>query len=822
MMSTNITELVLKQSGVTACEPCTQRLQQLLLAKEGICEVEVDPRSARLRVQYDDKVLSLPQVQTLITSIEADLGEQIGHETLLLTGLDCADCATTLERGVKRLPGLLAIEVNFARSKMHIEYEVGKLNRSRLEQRIQQLGYGVIDAPAAQQAIVITGHEQDEQREDSSCGDTCCVPTPTTAPLLAKQPPSFWRRSTKLRPSAISAVLWGIAFVVSRLAFPVLLGDLLYAAAIAIGGYPIARRGLIALLRGRTLGIDLLMTVAVIGAALIGQWAEGAAVVVLFSLGEALEGLTMDRVRNSIRSLIDLSPREATVKTAEGEQRLPVEQLMPGDIVVIRPGERVAADGRGVSGSTTINQAPITGESLPVEKALGDEVYAGTINAYGAIEVEVTRRAQETMLAKIIHLVEEAQGSKAPSQRFVDTFARYYTPAILSMAVLVAALPPLFGALLLPWLYKALVLLVIACPCALVISTPVSIVAAIGRASRSGVLIKGGTYLEAMGGIKVLAFDKTGTLTKGRPVVTAVVPLAGLSAREILALTAAVESRSEHPLAQAILQYAKEQGVRWSEPTTFEALPGRGARACIDGAEVVVGKPILFEGVGEDIQARMTALQQEGNTVLLVAQAGTLIGMVAVADEIRPAAKQVVSALKQVGMRSVVMLTGDNERSARAVSQRLGIDEVRANLLPNHKTDAIKELLARHGAVAMVGDGINDAPALAQATVGIAMGAAGSDTALETADVALMADDLSKLPKLIRLSRATLRTIYTNITFSLVVKAIFLALTLLGEASLWLAILADTGAALVVIVYGMRLLRFREGKPLVSAESETV
>jgi Cd2+/Zn2+-exporting ATPase len=311
-------------------------------------------------------------------------------------------------------------------------------------------------------------------------------------------------------------------------------------------------------------------------------------------------------------------------------------------------------------------------------------------------------------------------------------------------------------------------------------------------------------------------------LTKGRPVVTTIVPLALLSAHEILALTAAVESRSEHPLAQAILQYAQEQGVSWSEPMTFEALPGRGARARIDGAEVVVGKPGLFEGVGDDIQARMTALQQAGNTILLVAQAGTLVGLVAVADEVRPMAKQVVSTLKKIGMRSVVMLTGDNERTARAVSHHLGIDEIRANLLPEHKTDAIKELLAHHGAVAMVGDGINDAPALAQATVGIAMGAAGSDTALETADVALMADDLSKLPFLIRLSRATLRTIYTNITFSLVVKAVFLVLTLLGLANLWLAILADTGAALVVIAYGMRLLRFREGKAMVSVDSETV
>lgn len=808
-MSINRAELALEQPGVATCEPCRQRLQQVLQANAGIREVKVDTRVSRLQVQYDDEVLSLPQVQQLITHVEADLRQKIGHEMLCLTGLDCADCATTLERGVKRLPGLLAVQVNFARSRMQIEYEVGKFSHPKLEQRIQQLGYGVVDAPVAQHETTGVGREPHEHEADTSCGDACCVPNPTTLPQPDRQVTSFWHRSAKLLPTAIAAALWVIAFIVSQLVLPAFISDLLYGIAIVIGGYPIARSGVIALVRGRTLGIDLLMTIAVTGAAFLGQWAEGAAVVVLFSLGEALEGLTMDRVRNSIRSLIDLSPREAVVKSAGGEQRVAVSQLMPGDTIIIRPGERVAADGRVVSGSTTINQAPITGESLPVEKAIGDEVYAGTVNEYGAIEVEVTKRAQDTTLAKIIHLVEEAQGTKAPSQRFVDTFAKYYTPVIIIIAVLVAVLPPLFGAPFLPWLYKALVLLVIACPCALVISTPVSIVAAIGRASRSGVLIKGGTYLETMGGVKVIAFDKTGTLTKGRPVVTTIVPLAQHSAREILALVAAVECRSEHPLAQAILQYAKEQGVNWSEPTTFEALPGRGARARIDGTEIVVGKPTLFKGVGEDIQARMKALQQEGNTILLVEQADTLIGMVAVADEVRPVAKQVISTLKQVGMHSIVMLTGDNERTARAVSQHLGIDEIRANLLPDHKIDAIKELLGRYGAVAMVGDGINDAPALAQATVGIAMGAAGSDTALETADVALMADDLSKLPYLMRLSRTTLRTIYTNITFSLVVKAVFLALTLLGFANLWLAILADTGAALVVIAYGMRLLRFR-------------
>lgn len=810
-------ELSLERPTTATCEPCTQRIQQILLTSEGIREVDLDSRSAKLKVQYDEEVVSLPQVQTLLSTAEADIEQKIGHEIVLITGMDCADCANTLERGVKRLPGLLSTNVNFATSKMAIEYEVDTFQRAKLEKRVQVMGYGIAKAPPSHHEAAGALHDTDDH-SNSDCGDSCCTPASlTAAPRPVGRLTALWQRYEKILPTVLAAVLWGVAFILSRLTVPVVIDDAIYVLAIIVGGYSIARSGLITLIQGRTLGIDMLMTIAVTGAALIGQWAEGAAVVVLFSLGEALEGLTMGRVRNSIRSLIDLSPREAMVKSAEGEQRVAVEQLLPGDIIVIRPGERVAADGHVVNGSTTINQAPITGESVPVEKAIGDEVYAGTVNEQGAVEVEVTKLAQDTTLAKIIHLVEEAQGTKAPSQRFVDSFAKYYTPAIIVIAVLVAALPPLFGAPFLPWLYKALVLLVIACPCALVISTPVSIVSAIGRASRSGILVKGGTYLEAMGAIKVIAFDKTGTLTKGRPAVTDIVPLADLSAHEALALTASVESLSEHPLARAILTYAREQGITWTEPTEFEALPGRGAQARVGDMQVVVGKPALFESIRADVQAQIEALQHAGKTLLLTAYNGTPVAIVAVADEVRPDAQQAIANLRKVGIRSMVMLTGDNERTARAISQHVGVDEVRANLLPDHKTDAIKELLAQHGSAAMIGDGINDAPALAHATVGIAMGAMGSDTALETADIALMADDLSKLPYLIRLSRATLRTIYTNVTFSLVVKAVFLLLTLVGIANLWLAILADTGAALVVIAYGMRLLAFREEKTVVRA-----
>jgi Cd2+/Zn2+-exporting ATPase len=820
-MAVKTVEILLDAPQKSACEPC---MRQFLRSTEGIKAVDLDRRGTCFIVTYDDTYLPLPRVQDVIADAHSNVAEQAQHDTLLLTGLDCADCATTLERGVKRLDGVIHVNANFATSKMAVGYQAGTLSRVQIEQLIRELGYDVVNGSTGRLAVLSPAK--------GSCGSSCAcgveqhehhgsahhdeIAAPETIQAVNPGNPlvwlnNFWQRYNRWLPTAFAALVWTLAFALELFHATDLLVNALYGIAIVIGGYRIARSGYFALVRGRTLGIDLLMTIAVVGAAVIGQWSEGAAVVVLFSLGEMLEGVTMDKMRHSIRGLIDFSPREATIKTEAGEQRVIVDQVQLGALMLVRPGERIAADGRIVLGSTTINQAPITGESLPVEKAVGDDVFAGTLNEHGYIEVEVTKRAEETMIAKIIALVQEAQGSRAPSQRFVDQFARYYTPAIIVIAVLVALVPPLLtGGALLPWLYKALVLLVIACPCALVISTPVSIVAAIGRASRSGVLIKGGAYLEAMSKVKAIAFDKTGTITRGHPMVTDILPLDGRTENELLIQFAAIESRSEHPLAKAILDSARERGLSWPEPVDFLALPGRGAQATVDGAFVTVGKPHLFEYVSDEVQVQVDRLQQEGKTVLLARQFGTIHGLIAVADEIRADAPQAIKALKVCGISSLIMLTGDNEKTARVVAQQLDLDEVRANLLPDQKTQAMRELVATHPAVAMIGDGINDAPALASATVGIAMGVAGSDTALETADIALMKDDLSKLPYLIRLSRATLRTIQTNVTFSLLVKVAFLVLTLIGIANLWLAILADTGAALLVIANGMLLLRFRD------------
>jgi len=700
-----------------------------------------------------------------------------GSRAFTVAGMDCADCARTIERQVAHVSGVRSARVNFLASRLDVQVEPP----------------GIVADEAIQRTVRDAGYQ--------------AVPMQTGRVALEQR--SWWRNPIVV-PTAVASLFWLLGFALQYAPVPAALPILLYALAILVGGYRIARNGFFALVRGRTLGIDLLMTIAVIGAALNGEWSEGAAVVVLFSVGAALEGLTMDRARNAIRSLMDLAPRTATLRRAGGEHEVPVEALVAGDVVVIRPGAQIAADGLVAFGGSTVDQSSITGESIPIEKVPGDQVFAGTTNERGYLEVEVTRVAQDTTLARIISLVEEAQGSRAPAQRFVDRFAAWYTPLVLLLAIAVAVVPPLLGEPFLPWLYKALVLLVIACPCALVISTPVSIVAGIARGSRSGVLIKGGAHLEAMASIGVIAFDKTGTLTQGRPAVTDVRAFSDLASDEVLRLAAAVESRSEHPLAGAVLRAARERGLRWPEPSTFEALTGRGARATVEDEIVIVGNRGLFPGLSDEVSSEVSRLQDAGKATLLVSRAGTLIGLIAVADQLRAGAKQTIGALRAAGVRRIVMLTGDNDRTAGAIAGQLGIDEIRANLLPDHKAGAIAALRGEYGQVAMVGDGVNDAPALASATVGIAMGVAGSDTALETADIALMADDLSKLPYLIRLSRSTLRTIRANIAFAIGIKVVFLLLTFFGVTSLWLAILADTGAALLVTANGMRLLAYRD------------
>lgn len=552
----------------------------------------------------------------------------------------------------------------------------------------------------------------------------------------------------------------------------------------------------------------------------------------LFSLGNTLEGYTMDRARNAIRMLMDLSPRRATLLQDNQEKQVPVDELQVGDRILILPGERIPMDGLVLAGESAVNQAPITGESVPVEKSPGYEVFAGTVNGQGVLTVRVTRLAADTTIARIIRMVEEAQAQKAPSQRFVDRFARVYTPAVIATAAGVALLPPVvgwltgaaaLGPLLGEWVYRALVLLVIACPCALVISTPVSIVSAIASAARAGVLIKGGAHLEALGSLKVIAFDKTGTLTVGQPQVIEIRCLehsAGLhwtecaECKRMLADAAAVERRSEHPLARAVVATAELQGLTHTLPAAeaVEAMAGRGVRGRVGNHQITVGTHIyIHESNPELVESRFCntvhAAQDAGQTVMVVRDDCCGVrGYIAVADALRPGVPEVMAALREVGIEHTVLLTGDNEATAQAIAAAAGVADVQANLLPEQKVEAIEVLLDRYEAVAMVGDGVNDAPALARASVGIAMGAAGTDTALETADVALMADDLSKLPFAVKLSRRTRAIIRQNVALALGIKAVFLVLAITGVATMWMAVFADVGASLIVTFNGMRLL----------------
>lgn len=587
---------------------------------------------------------------------------------------------------------------------------------------------------------------------------------------------------------------------------------LFYLAAVATGARYVVPKAVKAA-RALRPDMNLLMTIAVFGAIVIGEWFEAATVAFLFAFALLLESWSVGRARRAIGALMDLSPETARFRRPDSDEVVEVEvdEVPLGAVVLVRPGERVPLDGEILVGETAVDQSPITGESVPIAKAPGDEVFAGTINGDGAFEMRSIRLAAESTLARIISLVEDAQARRAPSEQWVERFARIYTPAVLALAIVLAIVPPLlssggWG----PWLYKALVMLVIACPCALVISTPVSIVAGLASAARAGVLIKGGAFLEAPARWRALAVDKTGTLTYGRPRVQQVIPLNGHSEEELLERAAGLEAESTHPLARAILAVAAERSIEYSPATGLTALPGRGAEGVLDGRLFWIGSHRLMEEKGaESEEAHRLALELEdaGHSLIAVGNENHVCGLVGVADEVRPEAGPALRALKALGISPIVMLTGDNQRTADAVAAATGVDDARAELLPQEKVDAVSALGERFGQVAMVGDGVNDAPAMAASFCGVAMGAAGTDAALETADIALMSDDLSRLPWLVRHSRSTVAIVRQNIVFALAVKAAFVVMAVAGLATLWMAIAADMGASLLVIFNGLRLLR---------------
>ena len=597
---------------------------------------------------------------------------------------------------------------------------------------------------------------------------------------------------------------------------PARASQVLFGAAMLAGGWFLLPKAWRAVLRLRP-DMNLLMLVAVTGATVVGEWAEAATVVFLFGLAEWLEGWAERRSHRAVEALLDLAPKVAAVKREGRFVEVSVEEVAPGETIAVKSGMNIPLDGEVIAGESAVNQAPITGESVPVDKKNGDTVFAGTINGEGSLEIRVTKTAGDTTLARIIRLVEEAQEQKAPTQRFVDVFAHYYTPVVTVLAVLVFLVPPLFfGGAWTEWLYRACVLLIIACPCALVISTPVSIVAGITALARRGVLVKGGAHLESIAKLRALAVDKTGTITEGKPTVQGVEMLNQKSEREILRIAAAIDVHSSHPLALAVVEHVKQRGVDFPRAANFQARSGRGAEGVIDGHAYFVGNHRFTHELGvcsEDVERRLSAIEGKGQSVVVVGHrphddcAGEVSGIIGIGDTVRANAGGAVRALHKAGIASVVMLSGDNQRTVNSIAKQVGIDEARGDLLPDDKVAAVKTLREKHGSVGMVGDGVNDAPAMATATVGIAMGAAGTDAAIETADIALMKDDLGKIAETIRLGQRTLGIIRFNIAFALGLKALFLVLALLGYASLWLAILADTGATLLVVGNALRLLQ---------------
>jgi len=702
------------------------------------------------------------------------------ESTFKIEGMDCREEVAILERRFKNLAGLEDFSADLMGQRLHVKYDAARISTA-----------------AIADAVADTGMRAWLDREERTAG---------------------LDRQVRLRQTLVwtsgAALAIGMALSLTGIdTGPVPAGRLaewLFIVSLAAGIGATSRRAWTALRVG-SLDINVLMIVAVAGAAVLGEWSEAATVVFLFGFAQALETRTMDRARHDIRALMALAPADALVRDAAGERRVSLDDIAIGAVIVVRPGDKVPLDGDVVAGRSAVNQAPITGESLPVEKAAGDGVFAGTINGRGAIEVRVTRLRRDTTLARIIHLVERAQAQRAPAQTLVERFARVYTPAVIALAAAVAIVPPLMlGASWHAWVYRALVLLVVSCPCALVISTPVSIVAALAAAARKGVLIKGGVHLEKASKVRCVAFDKTGTLTRGMPEIVEVVTFDGTRAAEIVSLAASIEQRSTHPIAQAILDYASAAGMDASPGDAVSAIPGRGAEGTVGGSRVLLGNHRLFDErrlCTAAVHDRVRAIDAAGKTAVIVACDERAIGIIVVADRARESGRDAVDLLRSQGIARIVMLTGDGAGTAEAMAAELGVDEVRAELLPEDKVAAIEELRRAHGPVAMVGDGVNDAPALALADVGIAMGAAGSDAALETADVALMADELLRIPFTFRLSRATVRNIRTNLAISIVLKAAFVAAAVGGVATLWMAVLADTGASIIVIANALRLLR---------------
>lgn len=700
---------------------------------------------------------------------------------LRVANVDCEHEAAAIQRGMKGFLGVVDLKVYPKSGRVAITYDPGVVTLEALEEKLQSLGF------------------------------------PAQKGIEMPDAPKPWR-NPKVLTSVVSGLLLLIGWIAGQIGFPQTLSNGIYVIAIITGGYFFGREAIEALLFEREVGIELLMSTAAVAAALMGEVGEGAMLAFLYSISEAAEGYTEEKTRSAIKALMNLAPKVARVRRDGIEQETPVEEIKVGDLFIVKPGQSMATDGVILAGSSNVNQAPVTGESVPVEKQPGDPVFAGSINGEGALEVRATKMFAENTISRIIQMVEEAQEKKGKSQRFIERFGRRYSPVVLALGILVAVVPPLlFSAPWATWITRATVFIVAAAPCALVISIPITLVASLGTGARKGVLIKGGIYLEELARIKIVAIDKTGTLTEGKPEVTDIVLCRGLSSWNItspdalLAVAAGIERRSEHPLARAVVQEAEARRVTPADLSDFRALTGAGASARMNGTTVYVGKPELFlKDLGVNlntIQEDIARLQGEAKTVIVVGDHKTPWGLIAIRDNIRPNARKAIEALHEAGVRKIVMLTGDNPQTAQAIARELGIDEVYSELKPEDKVAKVRELAEREGHVAMVGDGVNDAPALAEATVGIAMGAAGTDVALETADVALMADDLEKLAYALQLAKRTQSVVRQNLALSALVIGVFVVGAVTGLLSLPMAVVGHEVSEFIVIASGLRMLR---------------
>ncbi|HID51108.1 MAG TPA: cadmium-translocating P-type ATPase, partial [Anaerolineae bacterium] len=749
-----------------------------------------------LCIHYDPNFVSLTAVQRLAQETGSDFTQRYRHERIPFSGLMSTDATDVLTQVLQELPGMIRVSVNYAAGLAFVAYDTEKLDRAAIEKTMRQMGYN----PVTDTAVMPTPATE----------ETCCAPGSA---------PTFLPHAIQEKWTYILVVLAGIFFLTGWLGETFFnlnenIALIFYILSYITGGYDVATHAIPGLFKGK-FDTDVLMLAAATGAALLGDWAEGAFLLFLFSLGHAGEHYALDRARNAVNALAELMPKTARVRRGDEIVEEPVETLAIGDVVIVRPGDRVPVDGEIVKGSSAIDQSPITGESVPVTKGEGDELFAGTINQEAALDVRITKLAKDNTLNRVMEMVAEAQSQQSPTQQFTQKFTAKFVPGILIFVALVVVVPPLLGwSAIQDSFYMGMLLLVASSPCALAIGTPAAVLAGIAQAARNGVLIKGGVHLENMGAIKVMAFDKTGTLTEGKFQITDIIPMNGASADDLLQTAAAVEQQSSHPLAQAVVEAAQQKNLELPQAGTLENVAGRGVISMIDGQPVLIGSIKLFREtdwytLDKEVEQTIAQLEESGKTTMAVSHDGRFLGVLALADTARSGVKKTLQKLLDLGIEKLIMLTGDNAKVAQQIARQAGVTDVEADLLPEDKLLTINKLKEAYGAVAMTGDGVNDAPALATATVGIAMGGAGTAVALETADIALMADDLSKLPFAVGLSRASRRIIKQNLVFSLGIIALLITASLTQSIALSGTVVVHEGSTIVVVLNALRLLRYK-------------